>query len=128
MPEGDYSDQTRTCEDCGDDYIWKAGEQEFFAMQKPKPFPPPKRCRGCRAERKRAGVYGDRVSTIDTVTREVLCSRCSNPASRLVSTRRLKALCTVCSGLSGGTPIGDRITVEEWITTIGPVVAQRMVE
>jgi hypothetical protein len=45
-----FEDQTRTCADCGDDFIWIVGEQEFFDE---KGFTdPPKRCKTCRQVRK----------------------------------------------------------------------------
>jgi hypothetical protein len=45
-----YEDQTRTCSDCGDEFTWTAGEQEFFHE---KGFAdPPKRCKACRQARK----------------------------------------------------------------------------
>jgi hypothetical protein len=45
-----FEDQTRTCSDCGDEFIWTAGEQEFFHE---KGFTdPPKRCKTCRQARK----------------------------------------------------------------------------
>jgi hypothetical protein len=45
-----FEDQTRICVDCGDEFIWTAGEQEFFHE---KGFTdPPKRCKTCRQERK----------------------------------------------------------------------------
>ena len=41
-----YEDQTLTCVDCGREFIWTAGEQEFFHE---KGFTtPPKRCQDCR--------------------------------------------------------------------------------
>lgn len=52
-----YEDQELTCSDCGDTYIFTAGEQEFFAQ---KGFTVPKRCKKCRAAmkaRKRQSRY-----------------------------------------------------------------------
>jgi hypothetical protein len=45
-----YEDQPLTCSDCGGEFTFEAGEQEFFETQG---FPPPKRCRTCRAEKKK---------------------------------------------------------------------------
>ena len=45
-----YEDQNRTCADCGRDFMWSAGEQEFFHEQ--GFTDPPKRCRSCRQARK----------------------------------------------------------------------------
>ena len=45
-----YQDQTHTCADCGREFVWSAGEQEFFHE---KGFTdPPKRCKSCRQARK----------------------------------------------------------------------------
>ena len=51
-----YADKTLTCRDCGQSFIFTAGEQEFFAS---RGFSnEPSRCPECRAERKRS--QGDR--------------------------------------------------------------------
>jgi len=43
-------DQTLTCVDCGAEFTWSAGEQDFFHE---KGFTnPPKRCRQCRQAKK----------------------------------------------------------------------------
>jgi len=43
-------DQTLTCVDCGEEFTWSAGEQEFFHE---KGFTnPPKRCKQCRQAKK----------------------------------------------------------------------------
>ena len=45
-----YEDKTLVCADCGNSFVWTAGEQEFFAS---KGFEnPPVRCKECRAARK----------------------------------------------------------------------------
>lgn len=44
-----FEDQARTRADCGDEFIWTAGEKEFFHE---KGFAdPPKRCKACRQAR-----------------------------------------------------------------------------
>ncbi|MFN8555958.1 MAG: zinc-ribbon domain containing protein [Dehalococcoidia bacterium] len=54
-----YTDQTRTCSDCGAEFVFTAGEQEFHAS---KGFTnPPGRCPNCRAARRAqrdGGSYG----------------------------------------------------------------------
>lgn len=55
-------DKILNCKDCGNDFIFSAGEQEFFAE---KGFThPPSRCLECRAARKNkrpeGGYGGDR--------------------------------------------------------------------
>jgi len=42
-------DKTLTCIDCGEDFIFNVGEQEFFEE---KGFSEPKRCKDCREKRK----------------------------------------------------------------------------
>lgn len=42
-------DITLTCSDCGEDFIFTAGEQDFFEE---KGFDTPKRCKDCRQRKK----------------------------------------------------------------------------
>lgn len=45
-----YTDKTLVCKDCGQEFVFTAGEQEFYAE---KGFEhEPQRCRACRATRK----------------------------------------------------------------------------
>ena len=53
-------DRTLTCEDCGAEFMWSAGEQDYYQY---KGFAnPPKRCKPCRQAReerkKRKGGRG----------------------------------------------------------------------
>ncbi len=48
-----YTDQARTCRDCGNTFTWTAGEQEFYASR--GLVNPPSRCPECRAQRKAGG-------------------------------------------------------------------------
>ena len=60
-----YADKTLTCRDCGTQFVFTAGEQEFYAQ---KGFTnEPSRCPSCRQARKQgggrsSGGYGDRDS------------------------------------------------------------------
>jgi CxxC-x17-CxxC domain-containing protein len=60
-----YADKTLTCRDCGTQFVFTAGEQEFYAQ---KGFTnEPGRCPNCRQSRKQGGGrsgggYGDRDS------------------------------------------------------------------
>ena len=49
-------DQTLRCRECGVDFIWTEGEQEFFASR--GLTNPPSRCPSCRAARRAAGMSG----------------------------------------------------------------------
>ncbi|MGI5826373.1 MAG: zinc-ribbon domain containing protein [Patescibacteria group bacterium] len=52
-----YQDQTLKCKDCGNDFVWTASEQEFYAQ---KGFEhAPQRCPACRAAKKQQ-MRGDR--------------------------------------------------------------------
>lgn len=47
-----YTDKTLVCKDCGQEFTFTAGEQEFYAE---KGFTnEPQRCKACRAARKNA--------------------------------------------------------------------------
>ena len=59
-----YADKTITCRDCGMDFVFTSGEQEFYAQ---KGFTnEPTRCPSCRQSRKASGGgrggYGERDS------------------------------------------------------------------
>jgi len=69
----DFQDQKMVCRDCGNEFTWTAGEQEFY---KQKGFDnKPSRCPDCRKKKKfeKAGGGfggGDRQSF------EITCSQC----------------------------------------------------
>ena len=46
-----YNDKDLTCADCGQDFVFPAPEQVFYAQ---RGFPEPRRCPSCRASRKAA--------------------------------------------------------------------------
>ena len=51
-----YEDITQPCIDCKKDFTITIGEQEFYASkmdENGKPYNLPKRCKPCRAEKKR---------------------------------------------------------------------------
>ena len=57
-----YSDKNLTCADCGQEFVFTASEQDFYAQ---RGFTEPRRCPSCRASRKAArnaesggGSYG----------------------------------------------------------------------
>jgi len=107
------------CKQCGELFIFSAGEQEFFHE---KSWAPPIRCQPCREEKKASGVWGTRAVKVDALTRQVLCARCGKPASRNFSLKHRKAVCAECGGMDMPTVYHDAITVEEWITIAGEIV------
>ena len=71
-----FEDKTLTCIDCGQTFVFTAGEQEFFAQ---KGFQnEPKRCKNCKAS-KRSGGGGAGAGSGGGAARElheVTCSSC----------------------------------------------------
>lgn len=66
-----YEDKTLTCKECGNEFVFTAGEQEFFAE---KGFVnEPQRCKECRQARKQASK-GERQFF------ETVCSQCGGIA------------------------------------------------
>ena len=61
-----YEDKTLTCKECGQEFVFTAGEQQFYAE---KGFEnEPQRCKACRDARKNA----------TRATREMLDATCAN--------------------------------------------------
>ena len=61
-----YEDKTLTCKECGQEFVFTAGEQEFYAE---KGFEnEPQRCKACRDARKNA----------TRATREMFDATCAN--------------------------------------------------
>ena len=62
-----YEDKTLVCKECGNEFVFTAGEQEFYAE---KGFVnEPQRCKDCRNARKQA-AKGEREFFVTT------CSEC----------------------------------------------------
>ena len=51
-----FTDKTLTCKDCGQEFIWTSGEQEFYASR--GLMNEPGRCPSCRAARRASGGMG----------------------------------------------------------------------
>ncbi len=64
-----YQDKTLVCRDCGNEFVFTAGEQEFYAE---KGFQnEPTRCRECRAQHKAARNNG-----APRVMYDIVCANC----------------------------------------------------
>lgn len=89
-----YTDRTITCQDCGSEFSFTAGEQEFYAQRGFTEAP--KRCPACRSARKAArgaqdgyaSGYGSAPMPAhadrDRAPREMfeaICAACGNTAS-----------------------------------------------
>ena len=66
----EFTDKTLTCADCGSDFIFTIGEQEFYAERGFKNEP--KRCKDCRDQRRSSRQNGSR----DRVMVSVVCDDC----------------------------------------------------
>ena len=67
-----YEDKTLVCRDCGNEFVFTAGEQAFYAE---KGFQnEPTRCKGCRDSRKANRSNGEAREMYETV-----CAECGAP-------------------------------------------------
>lgn len=74
-----YQDKSLTCRDCGQTFVWTAGEQEFYASR--GLLNEPGRCPDCRASRRSAqaaGAYSQTGSGWYGGPREMFTATCSN--------------------------------------------------
>ena len=71
-----FEDQTLKCRDCGKNFLFSAGEQEFFWAKGLQNIPG--RCPGCRAAYKQArGIIDDRPKREYHAT---ICAECGQEA------------------------------------------------
>ena len=69
-----YQDKTLKCRDCGKEFVWTSGEQEFFAQ---KGFDkPPIRCFSCRKKKKDKSQNPVPVKS-DGELFTIVCSKCA---------------------------------------------------
>lgn len=85
-----YNDKTLTCKDCGAEFVFTAGEQEFYAS---KGFEnEPQRCKDCRIARKNA-VRSNREMFTTT------CANCGKEAKVPFEPREGRPVyCSECFG------------------------------
>ena len=91
-----FEDKTLVCKDCGNDFIFSAGEQEFYAE---KGFEnEPARCRDCRDKRRRSRDGGEREPRKMFT---VVCAECGNerfPLSRRTIARSIAVTASTSAG------------------------------
>ena len=69
-----YQDETLTCKDCGQQFVFNASEQAFYAE---KGFQnKPARCPACRAQRRAQNNNG---AVRERVMYDVICDSCGKP-------------------------------------------------
>ena len=66
----EYQDKTIVCKDCGKEFVFTAGEQDFYAQRE---FSEPVRCKECRDARKNSS-RADREMFVAT------CAACGGEA------------------------------------------------
>ena len=90
VPVTTFVDRTLTCRDCGIEFTFTAGEQQFYETK--GLLNPPGRCPDCRSLR-REGRGVQRT----TVQHEVLCAVCGNPTQvPFVPTQGRPVYCRDC--------------------------------
>ena len=67
-----YEDKTLTCKDCGAEFVFTAGEQEFYAEKGLQNEP--QRCKECRMAKKRAFNQNREMFT-------AICADCGQEAT-----------------------------------------------
>lgn len=75
----DFQDTSLICIDCGNDFVWSAGEQLFFYDKGLKN--PPKRCKPCKQaknERLAAIAMAQASGVKQRIEVVVNCAKCSN--------------------------------------------------
>ena len=85
-----YEDRTLVCRDCGKEFIFSAGEQEFYARNDFKNDPV--RCPECRKARKNAARGQQQREMFDAV-----CASCGKPTKVPFQPRNDKPIyCSEC--------------------------------
>jgi CxxC-x17-CxxC domain-containing protein len=76
-----YQDRILTCRDCGQDFTFSVGEQEFYASRGLTNTPG--RCPGCRAARRSGQSSSTRPRNTSSSSEhyETICATCGRPTS-----------------------------------------------
>jgi CxxC-x17-CxxC domain-containing protein len=68
-----FEDRSLSCRECGNAFVWTAGEQEFY--QQKGLLHEPQRCPDCRKKAK-----AERAAARSANMHDVICSNCGKPA------------------------------------------------
>lgn len=72
-----FEDKVLTCRDCGKEFVFTAGEQEFYAE---KGFTnEPSRCRECRQARKQSNTGRSGAGRPPREMYDAVCANCGQP-------------------------------------------------
>lgn len=89
-----FADKTLTCRDCGREFTFTAGEQEFYAQR--GLMNEPRRCYDCRQARRTGGDGGGRERGPREM-HDVICSNCGKPTQvPFLPTGTRPVYCTDC--------------------------------
>jgi CxxC-x17-CxxC domain-containing protein len=69
-----FDDKLLTCRDCGKDFVFTAGEQQFYASKGLQHEP--RRCNDCRNNRRSDGGGGGGGGRPGRVMHDVICNSC----------------------------------------------------
>ena len=79
MSNEGYQDRLLVCRDCGQDFTFSAGEQEFYASRGLTNAP--SRCPSCRAARRSSGAQSSAPRQRSGEQYETVCATCGRPTS-----------------------------------------------
>jgi len=91
-----YQDKILICRDCGAEFVWSAGEQEFFAQ---KGFDkPPTRCPECRKKRRteRDGKPAAATNNGPKQLYPIVCANCGKAGEVPFQPTSANILCADC--------------------------------
>jgi len=88
-----FADKTLTCRDCGREFTFTAGEQEFYSQR--GLMNEPRRCYDCRQARRTGGDGGGARGPREM--HDVICSNCGKPTQvPFLPTGTRTVYCTDC--------------------------------
>jgi CxxC-x17-CxxC domain-containing protein len=71
----EFTDRTLTCIECGEEFVFSAGEQKFFALK--NLVNDPRRCKNCKVQRPPGGGARDRSFTGSSFVKHETLATCS---------------------------------------------------
>ena len=80
-----FEDKTLVCKDCGKEFVWTAGEQEFYASRGFENQP--QRCKPCRDARKNGGA---RSTSGERQRFDAVCAACVKACKRPCQAREAR--------------------------------------
>ena len=78
-----FVDKTLKCRECGSDFVFTAGEQEFY--QQKGLINQPSRCPSCRATRRTNGGASSRSERGPREMHTVICAECGVDAGAILT-------------------------------------------